>query len=334
MNNLIAVTVGDIEGIGIEILIKLWKSNKIKNFVLITNIKIFKEYLNKKKIKIKYKEVKKIEELKNCDKKLFLIFNINAKNKDENTYKSLHTSYYLNKIKICNAIITLPLNKYKISKYLNKKFIGHTEFFQNIDKKKKSSMIFYSNKIIISPLTTHIPINKVHTFFKKDNFIYNKIKILNETLKNDFNIKNPSIVLTGLNPHSGEEGKIGKEENIYFKPQVKKLLKDNININGPFAADMIFNDKNIKKYDCFVCSYHDQALIPFKLISKFNSVNYTGSLSIIRLSPTHGTAYDIVNKNIANDKSILYCFKIAKKIITNRKNFEKTKKIIRSKLFN
>ena len=135
MNNLIAVTIGDIEGIGIEILIKLWKNKKIKNFVLITNIEIFKKYLIKKKIKIKYKKTENIEELKNYNKNLFLIFNIDAKNKDENTYKSLKISYHLNKINICNAIITLPLNKYKISKYLNKKFIGQTEFFQNIDKK-------------------------------------------------------------------------------------------------------------------------------------------------------------------------------------------------------
>ena len=334
MNNLIAVTIGDINGIGIEILIKLWKKKKIRNFILISNVKIFDNYLKQKKIKLKYKKIDNFDMFKNYNNKLFSIFNISAKNTNENTYNSLKTSYYLNKNNICNAIITLPLNKAKLSVNLKKKFIGHTEFFQKEDKKVNSNMIFYSKEIIVTSLTTHIQLKDVHKIFKNRNFIYNKIMDLNETLIKDFNINNPRIVLSGLNPHSGENGKIGKEEIKFFKPQVNKLLKNKINISGPYSADMLFSTKNIKKFDCFICAYHDQALIPFKIISKFKGTNYTGSLNIIRLSPTHGTAYDIVGKNMANDESILYSFKVANEIIKNRKNFEKTKKITRSKLSN
>lgn len=179
-------------------------------------------------------------------------------------------------------------------------------------------MIFYSKKIIVSPLTTHIPINNINKKLKNMNFILKKIEKLILTLKNDFSIKNPKIALAGLNPHAGENGIIGYEENKYIIPVINKLKKEKIFIDGPFAADSLFTKKNIKYYDCFLCCYHDQALIPFKILSKFNGINYTGSLDIVRVSPVHGTAYDIVGLNKAKTNSLLYCFKLTKKIIKNR----------------
>ena len=124
-------------------------------------------------------------------------------------------------------------------------------------------MIFYSKKLIVSPLTTHISINNISKELKKKDFISNKIKKLISTLINDFSIKNPKIALAGLNPHAGENGTIGYEENKYIIPALKKLKNEKIIINGPFSADSLFAKKNIKHYDCFICCYHDQALIPF-----------------------------------------------------------------------
>ena len=167
-------------------------------------------------------------------------------------------------------------------------------------------------------LTDIIAINNISDKLRKKNFISNKIKKLISTLKNDFSIKNPKIALAGLNPHSGENGIIGYEENRYIIPALKKLRKEKIFVDGPFSADSFFIKKNIKYYDCFICCYHDQALIPFKIISEFNGVNYTGSLDFVRVSPIHGTAYDIVGSNIAKTNSLLYCFKLANKIIMNR----------------
>ena len=111
---------------------------------------------------------------------------------------------------------------------------------------------------------------------------------------------------------------IGYEENKYIIPALKKLKKEKIFIDGPYSADSLFIKKNIKHYDCFICCYHDQALIPFKIISEFNGVNYTGSLDIVRVSPNHGTAYDMVGSNKAKTNSLIYCFKQANKIIMNR----------------
>ena len=317
---IIAVTIGDINGIGIEILIKLWKSKRINNFILVTNNKLFNKYLIKKKIKLPIKifnKYKKDDFIK-ININNFSIFDINAKNNYDNTYNSLLESYKLNNKKLCQGIITLPLNKSVISRKLNNNFLGQTEFFEKLNNKKYANMIFYSKKLIVSPLTTHISINNISDKLKKKNFISNKIKELISTLKNDFSIKNPKIALAGLNPHSGENGTIGYEENMYIIPALKKLKKEKIFIDGPYSADSLFIKKNIKHYDCFICCYHDQALIPFKIISEFNGVNYTGSLDIVRVSPNHGTAYDMVGSNTAKTNSLLYCFKLANKIIKHR----------------
>ena len=319
-NKIIAVTIGDINGIGIEILIKLWKSKKINNFILVTNNKIFNKYLIKKKIKLPLKTFSKNKKdnFNKINTKKFSIFDINAKNNYDNAYNSLLESYKLNNEKLCQGIITLPINKSIISRKVNKNFVGQTEFFEKLNNKKFANMIFYSKKLIVSPLTTHISINNISDKLKKKNFILNKIKKLISTLINDFSIQNPKIALAGLNPHAGENGTIGNEENKYIIPVLKQLKKEKIIIDGPFSADSLFVQKNIKYYDCFICCYHDQALIPFKIISEFNGVNYTGSLDIIRVSPNHGTAYDMIGSNKANSNSLLYCFRLANKIIMNR----------------
>ena len=128
----------------------------------------------------------------------------------------------------------------------------------------------------------------------------------------------PKIIISGINPHSGENGQIGNEEKKFIMPIIKKLRKLGISINGPISADSMLIKKNINKYNCFIYIYHDQALIPFKYISQFTGVNYTGNLDIIRTSPDHGTAYDLRGKKNISDTSFLNCFKLIKKIYKNR----------------
>tara|TARA_Y100000590_G_scaffold468162_1_gene649795 strand:+ start:86 stop:1042 length:957 start_codon:yes stop_codon:yes gene_type:complete len=311
--NLIGITIGDIEGIGISLLIKLWKEKKIKNFFLITNITLFKKYLKKNNIKLNF-------EIYNnkINKDIFTIYNISAKNNIENTYFSLLESFKLYKKKLLSGIINLPLNKEKIINKIDNNFIGQTELYQKLDKKKYSNMIFYSKDIITSSLSTHIPVVDINRFIKNKNLIYRKIELLYNALKINFKIIKPKIVLLGLNPHAGENSKIGREEKEILVPILKKLRKRNYRIYGPIPADSAFNKINIKYYDCFLSIYHDQALIPFKILAKNNGANFTGSLEIIRLSPIHGTGKNITNKNKANYQSLLFCFKLIKKIIKNR----------------
>ena len=317
MNNIIAISIGDIKGIGIDLLIKLWKLNKIKKFILFTNIKILEIYLYKRKLKIKINKVNnELNKEINFKENYFNIYDFRAKSDIYNTYFSLIETYNFAKKKKCIGIVTLPLSKYKIKK-IDKDFVGQTEFYQKLDNKKISNMLFIKNKLIIIPLTTHIKINSIVKYINKKNFIFDKIQSINKILINDFKIYKPKILISGINPHAGERGEIGTEENNYLIPNVNKLKK-NIYIDGPISGDSMLTKINLKKYDCFVFNFHDQALIPFKFISNYEGINFTGGLSVIRVSPDHGTAYQLVGKKNAKFTSLLNCFKFVNKIYKNR----------------
>ena len=327
MTNIIAITIGDINGIGIELLINLWKKKKVKKFILFTDIEILIKILKKRNINIQLNIINKnIFNLNYNENKLNIVSYKSISNED-NTLKSLSYAYKYCLKKICIGIITLPLRKDLIKEKINKKFIGHTEYFQNIDKQKYSNMILYHKKIIISPITTHLKIKSISAKISNGKFLYNQINNLNKTLKLDFNIKKPKLIISGLNPHAGENGQIGQEEIKYIIPIIEKLRKEKINIDGPKSADSILIKKNLKEYDCFIFIFHDQALIPFKFISQFTGVNYTGNLSIIRVSPDHGTAYDLIGSKNISDQSLLNCYKLIKTIHKNRRINGKTKKV-------
>ncbi len=330
-NNLIAVTIGDIKGIGIEIIFKLWKNHKIKNFVVFSDYK----YVNKKAKEFKCSKKINIINKKNSfeyKKNKFNIYNFQSSNSTINILNSINYAYKECKLNNFIGMITLPIRKDKIIINLDKKFTGHTEYFERLDKVKYSNMILKINNLIVSTMTTHIPIKDINKVINKKNFIYNKIVALNKSLKIDFNIKDPKILVSGINPHAGENGKIGIEEKKLLIPSIRKCQKNKINVDGPNSADSMLNKINIKKYDCFLFIFHDQALITYKYISQFTGINYTSNLSVIRVSPDHGTAYNLVGTNKFNMKSIMNCFKAVNNINKNRKNNELTKKIIRAKL--
>ena len=318
MNNVVAITIGDLNGVGIEILIDTWKKKKIKKFILFTNYNIIKSYLDKKNLKNILNIIKINNGCINYDNKKINIYSFTSNSLEENTYKSLKYAYNFCKNKICIGIITLPLRKDLIKKKINKNFIGQTEYFQKLDKKKYSNMILFHNKLIVSTLTTHIEIKKISKKIANKKFLYNQIKNLNNSLKIDFNIKKPKIIISGLNPHAGENGEVGLEEINFINPIIKKLKKKLINIDGPLSADTLLIKKNFLKYDCFIFVFHDQALIPFKLISQFTGVNYTGNLNIIRVSPDHGTAYNLVGSKKISNISFINSYKLINKIYKNR----------------
>lgn len=315
MSKLIAVTIGDIKGIGINLLIKVYKKKKINNFILFTNIDFFLKNINFPKNKI---NIINDESINNYDKKKLNIYNYKTKDINSNTLKSLEIAYRLTKKKKFIGILTLPLNKNKINKFVNKNFVDHTTYFSNLEKIKNSNMTFFYNNKFFVPLTTHIQLKNVYKHFKEKKNIIKKIESFILTLKRDFNIEKPKIILAGINPHAGENGIISNDENLYIKPIIKTLLKKNIYIDGPVSGDSIINKETLKNYNAFLFPYHDQALIPFKLISNFEGVNFTSNLNIIRVSPSHGTAERLINSNKASPKGILNCFKLIKKINRNR----------------
>ena len=312
---LICVTIGDIKGIGIHILLKEFKKGKINNFVLITNIKIFNKY-----IKFPINKINIINEknFNKFDKKKLNIYNYITKNQNTNTLDALKYAYELTKKKKFIGVLTLPLNKHKINKSVNKNFIDQTSFFSNSDNQKNSNMIFFHNGKFFTPLTIHIELKKVHELFKNTNSMVKKIENLYSTLIKDFNIKQPKMIIAGINPHAGEQDTISKDDNKYLMPIIKKLNKKNILINGPVSGDGIINNTNLNKYDVFIFTYHDQALIPFKILSNYEGVNFTSNLDIIRVSPSHGTAENLIGSNKVISKGIINCFNLIKKIKKNR----------------
>ena len=222
----IAITIGDIKGIGIQLLIDLITKKKITNFILFTNYNIIKKYLDKNKIKIKIVDIrnKKNNILVNKYDILY-IYSYDTKNNIENSYKSLINSYIYTKKNNLRGIINLPINKEKIIKFIDSKFIGQTEFYQKLDNKKISNMIFIYKKLIITTLTTHIEINKITKNLSKKNIIYDKIISLNNVLIDKLINKKPKFIISGINPHASENSMFGNEEEKILIPQIKKIQK-------------------------------------------------------------------------------------------------------------
>ncbi len=312
---LICVTIGDIEGIGIHLLLKEFKRDKIKDFILITNINIFNKYLKFPKKNINILNEKNTN--KYIEKKLN-IYTYKTKNKNTNTIDALKYAYDFTKRKIFIGILTLPLNKFKLNKSVNQNFIDQTTYFSNKDKQKYSNMVFYYKDKFFIPLTIHIELKNVHKSFRKKIMMTNKIENLYLSLKIDFKIKKPKIILAGINPHAGENKIISKDDNKYLLPIINKLKKRGVFVHGPISGDGIINNENLKNYDAFIFTYHDQALIPFKMLSNYEGVNFTSNLDIIRVSPSHGTAENLIGSNKVISKGIINCFNLIKKIKKNR----------------
>ena len=314
---IICVTIGDIDGIGIHLLIKEFKKKKIKNFILLSNIKIFIDNIN---LSIKKINIIDLKSINKYDPKKFNILSYPTKNKYTNTLDSLNLSYKLTKEKYFIGILTLPLNKNKIQKKVDKNFIDQTNFFSSKENKTNTNMIFIHNDKFFIPLTIHIELKNVHNFYKNKRNVINKIENLMHSLKKDFKLKNPKIILAGINPHAGENNTISIDDSRYLKPLIKYFQNKKINIDGPCSGDGMINNYNLKRYQVFIFTYHDQALIPFKIISDYEGVNFTSNLSVIRTSPSHGTAENLINTNHAKSKGILNSFKLILKIYKNRQN--------------
>ena len=233
--------------------------------------------------------------------------------------ESLRKAVLLIKNKQASALITNPINKWALKQSANFKYEGHTDFLASLDKKNSFSVMMLANSdgFRVVPVTIHIPINQVSGKLTPK-LIENTIIILNESLKNDFKIKSPKILVTGLNPHAGENSAMGYEEIEIIKPSVFKLIRAGINLVGPVAADTGFTRNKRDQFDAFVCMYHDQALIPIKTLSFDDCINITLGLSFVRTSPDHGTALDIAGTGTADPNSLILAIKEAHNIANIR----------------
>jgi len=231
-------------------------------------------------------------------------------------YKSLVLSYDLLKEGEADAVITAPISKTAI-RMAGINFNGQTEMFAKWSNTKNFAMSFLSKKMCAVLFTIHHPLKDVSKLliFKRLSAL---VDVIINTLKFDLEILEPKIAVLGINPHAGENGIIGREEIDIVTPVIKKYTKS-VEIEGPFSSDAFFGSKAYKNYDMIIGMYHDQVLIPFKLLNFGGGVNFTAGLPIVRTSPDHGVAYDIAGKFIADESSILQAFKYAKRIVNNRK---------------
>src|SRR6202012_5442905 len=178
-------------------------------------------------------------------------------------------------------------------------FPGHTEYLQDRDGKAESLMFLVSDTLRVGVVTGHIPISKVSQSITKDKIVA-KLKLMDASLKNDFWIRKPKIAVLGLNPHAGDNGLIGTEEQDIIQPAIEEAKAAGILAMGPYPADGFFANGSYTKFDAVLAMYHDQGLIPFKQVAFESGVNFTAGLNFVRTSPDHGTAYDIAGKNMAS----------------------------------
>lgn len=219
-----------------------------------------------------------------------------------------------------DALVTAPFNKYEVSRN-GFAFKGHTEYLTESFGAGNSLMFMVSQFIKIGVVTNHIPVSQVSASLSPK-LISEKISLMVQSLRRDFSIPKPRIAVLGLNPHAGDCGLIGDEEEKIIKPALRELRDGGQLVFGPFSPDGFFASGEFRKYDAIMAMYHDQGLIPFKTLSFECGVNFTAGLPVVRTSPDHGTAYDLAGKNMASHTSMLAAIYAACDISKNRKNYD------------
>lgn len=219
-----------------------------------------------------------------------------------------------------DALVTAPINKSNIQSE-QFTFKGHTDYLQEKFASKDVVMFMVSDVMRIGLVTEHIPLAKMPSLITKER-ILSKLRIMNKSLIEDFNIGKPRIAVLGLNPHAGDEGLLGTEETDIIVPALNAARNEGIMALGPYAADGFFGSGNFNKFDAVLAMYHDQGLIPFKSLVYSEGVNFTAGLPIIRTSPAHGTAYDIAGKGVASIDSFRASMYMAIDIFNNRTQFK------------
>ena len=325
----VGISIGDFNGISPEIIIKSLKNKDITEFftpIIFASGKLFTFQKNIFKIQQTYNYITEVSAAKEG------VINMVNLTKDPSnielgkptpestqmaidSLESATTALMNGEI---DVLVTAPINKEEMMK-LGFKHAGHTGYLEE-KFGKNGLMLLVSEDLKVAVLTHHIPISDVAQNITKEK-IKKQIKLLNQTLIEDFCISKPKIAVLGLNPHSGDGGAIGKEEIEIISPAIKELFDDGILTFGPFPADSYFQPEKYSTYDAVLAMYHDQGLAPFKTLAYEEGVNYTAGLPYIRTSPDHGVAYDIAGKDVADEQSFTEAIFTAIKIYKNRTEY-------------
>lgn len=326
----VGISVGDFNGIGVEIILKALKDKNITDFftpIIFGSGKLFSYQKNVFKINTTFNYVQSAKEAANGKLNIVNLWKDNV-NVDFGTPTEESTKMAIDSLEAAtdalmkgeiDVLVTAPINKDEMMKQ-GFKHAGHTGYFEE-KFGKKGLMFLVTEKLKVAVSTHHIPVSEISKNISKQK-IKDQVRVLNQSLIEDFCIQKPKIAILGLNPHAGDGGAIGKEEIEIIEPAIKELFNEGILAFGSFPADSFFQPEKYSSFDAVLAMYHDQGLAPFKTLAYEEGVNYTAGLPFIRTSPDHGVAYDIAGKNLADEQSFSEAIFTAIKIFKNRNEYQ------------
>ena len=327
----VGISIGDMNGVGLEVILKtLNNPETFKNFipVIYGSSKVISYHKNIVGLDdFQFQPIKSAERLNpnkvnilNCwDENVNIT--IGQLSEDGGKYAYISLDRAVNDLKegLIDALVTAPINK-KAMQLANFPYPGHTEYLTKEFDTKESLMMMVDGDLRVGLVTNHLPIREVANAVSKKK-ILEKLQIFNKSLKVEFGKERPIIAVLGLNPHAGDEGVIGEEEEKIIRPLIIECKKKGMVVMGPYSADGFFGSGDYKKFDGILAMYHDQGLIPFKSLSFGSGVNYTAGLPIVRTSPDHGTAFDIAGQNLADPASFRQALFLAVDIARNKRDY-------------
>ncbi len=324
----IAISIGDYNGIGPEIILKTLSSStrNVATPVIIAPTRVIEFTNDLISTDTEFHIVDHVSEIR--DKKINILNfdsgeleitpGILSAQSGKVAMQSIEKSIQLCMDGNLHAMVTAPISKEAVN-LAGYSIPGHTEFLASQTNTNSVLMMLVSGNLRVALVTTHLPIKKVASTISEE-LIETKIGILAKSLIQDFGIEHPKIAVFGLNPHAGDGGVIGREELELISPLIKKIQQNtkDFTLHGPFPADGFFGQQLQERHDAILAMYHDQGLAPFKLLSFGKGVNFTAGLPIIRTSPDHGTAFDIAGRGLANPSSFKEAFNLAVKLANKR----------------
>lgn len=330
----VGISIGDTNGIGIEVILKTFADKRMLEFctpVLFGATKVVSYHKKALGLETPVHGITSINQINHnkinilniWKEEIKIEFGKSTKISGESALKSLESAVQHVKDGTVDVIVTAPINKENIqSDSFN--FPGHTEFLE-ANLEGESLMILMTDELRIGLITGHIPIAKVAETITAE-LIEKKVRLMYNSLVQDFNINKPKIAVLSLNPHCGDKGVIGKEDDEIIAPTITKIQESGKLVFGPYAADGFFGSETYKQFDGVLATYHDQGLAPFKALSFGKGVNFTAGLSKVRTSPDHGTGYEIAGKNKANESSFKEALFTAIRVFKARKEHSENTK--------
>ena len=328
----VAITHGDTNGVGYEVIFKAFAAPEMLELctpIIYGSPKVAAYHRKMLNLDTTFSIINKAEDARQDRVNLLTTFDeevkveIGASSKEAGTaaLKALERAMIDYKKGLFDVLVTAPINKYNIQNE-NFKFCGHTEYLEDrVGDGQKALMIMMNDYLRVGLVTTHLPIKDVAQAITKEKII-EKANIFHQALRRDLRISKPRLAVLSLNPHAGDEGVLGKEEQEIIIPAINQLAEDGINAYGPYPADGFFGTGMYTSFDGVLAMYHDQGLAPFKTIVGDEGVNFTAGLPIVRTSPDHGTAFDIAGKGIADETSFRHAIFAAIDIFRNRADYD------------